>query len=124
MAFTRSNINEPNLGSGVQTKLNRAFGQFTLSTVTNDTFWLNNYVPAGVTITKLHAETASGTCDLTVNINGTPVTGITSVGASSTRVTATATAANTAATGDRLTLTIANNVDGVMLGITLEGVWS
>ena len=73
------------------------------------------------TIDSLDVETASGTITVAVKVNGTAVTGLSAVAASSTPASATATAANTVAVGDYLTFVTSSNsgATGLLFGITI-----
>ena len=57
-------------------------------------------------INTLIAKTTSGTLSVAVQINGTPVTGINTLAVSSVQATGTATALNTVAIGQRVTLVV------------------
>lgn len=73
------------------------------------------------TIESLDVETDSGTITVAVKINGTPVTGLSAVSASSTPASAAATAANVVAVGDYLTFEGSSNsaATGLLFGITI-----
>lgn len=64
-------------------------------------------------------QTASGTITASIKINGTNVTGLSSLSVTSTPQDATATAANTVAVGDQVTLVLASNSSAVDLAFTL-----
>ena len=93
-----------------------------LSTSINPTtYTLQLYVPYtnGYTIKALYIQSASGTCTASLQINGTPVTGISAVSVSSVLATANATGANTASQGNTITLVISspsslNNLQGTV----------
>ena len=72
------------------------------------------------TINELTVDAGAGTCTLTMNINGTPVTGISSVSVSTTEATYTATAANAIAIGDIVTIVTTSNSGLDNLQITVR----
>jgi hypothetical protein len=72
------------------------------------------------TINELTVDAGAGTCTLTMNINGTPVTGISAVSASTTEATYTATAANAIAVGDIVTIVTTSNSGLANLQITVK----
>lgn len=73
----------------------------------------------GGTITGLTAVLASGTVDLAVAINGTPVTGLEAVSVSAVESETLATALNTFEAGDTVTLAASNLASPVDLAFTL-----
>jgi len=60
------------------------------------------------TINTAYFDCVAGTCDATVAINGTNVTGLTNVSVSTTEADTEATANNEVAVGDRITLTLSS----------------
>lgn len=76
------------------------------SSITAQTYVLELYAAYAYTINTLQIISTSGTCTAAVKINGTSVTGISAVSVSSTIATGTATALNTVAVGDKITLVI------------------
>jgi len=97
-------------------------GTFFSTAPTNDTITLIAYALYAFTINQIFSlVTASGTIDVTIQINGTDVTGLTSLSASSSSQNPTATAANTVAVGDKITLVLANNIAATDLEFTLKG---
>lgn len=78
------------------------------------------YMPFAGTLTGFVHKLASGSFTGTVKINGTNVTGLASLSVTSSEDTATATAANTFAIGDTITMTIASSSSpGVFDGVFL-----
>lgn len=76
------------------------------ATVSDDTVWWFD-MPYGGTISTLKFFTGVGSFTVAIQINGTPVTGLSAVAVSSaTPATATATALNTFANGDNITAVI------------------
>jgi len=79
------------------------------SSIAATTYTLELYAAYAYTINQLKIISASGTCTVAVKINGVDVTGISAVAVSSTIATGTATAANTVAIGDKITLVTTSN---------------
>jgi hypothetical protein len=73
------------------------------------TYTLELYAAYAYTINELKIISGAGTCTAAVQINGTPVTGISAVSVSTSIATGTATAANTVAVGDKITLVTTSN---------------
>ena len=92
-----------------------------VETAANTTYRLGGPSAFAYTIDSLDVETASGTITVAVKVNGTAVTGLSAVAASSTPASATATAANTVAVGDYLTFVTSSNsgATGLLFGITI-----
>lgn len=88
--------------------------------VSDGTYTLVGYAPRAMTITGLNHKSSAGTADLTVEINGTPVTGLTAVGVTSSRDNDTATAANVVAAGDLIELIVASAAGLTDLDFTLK----
>ena len=75
--------------------------------VANDTVWLVYDAPYAGTVQSLTYFTANGSFSVAIQINGTSVTGLGAIAVSSaTPATATATAANTFAAGQRITAVV------------------
>ena len=97
-------------------------GSFFSTAPANDTITLIAYSLYAFTINQLFAlSTVSGTINITVKINGTDVTGLTSLTASSSSASPLATAANTVAVGDKITLVLASNSSAVDLEFVMKG---
>lgn len=79
------------------------------SSIAATTYTLELYAQYAYTINQLKIISASGTCTTAVKINGVDVTGISAVSVSSTIATANASAANTVAVGDKITLVTTSN---------------
>lgn len=73
---------------------------------TTYTLMLNTRFPG--TIKSMTHKTNSGTLTAAVKINGSPVTGLSAVSVTSSKATATATAANTFVDGDDITMTVSS----------------
>jgi hypothetical protein len=101
-------------GSAIQTQIN-ALNVENLSlqdggsSIAATTYTLELYAQYAYTINQLKIISASGTCTVAVKINGVDVTGISAVSVSSTIATANASAANTVAVGDKITLVTTSN---------------
>jgi hypothetical protein len=79
------------------------------SSIAATTYTLELYAQYAYTINQLKIISASGTCTVAAKINGVDVTGISAVSVSSTIATANASAANTVAVGDKITLVTTSN---------------
>jgi hypothetical protein len=73
------------------------------------TYTIELYAAYAYTINELKIIADAGTCTAALKINGTNVTGISSVSVSTTIATGTASAANTVAVGDKITLVTTSN---------------
>lgn len=73
------------------------------------TYTIELYAAYAYTINELKIIADAGTCTAALKINGTNVTGISAVSVSTTIATGTATAANTVAVGDKITLVTTSN---------------
>lgn len=91
-----------------------------LETPTNKTYTLRYKAKYAATINSLDLVTASGTCTVAVTINGTNVTGLSSVSGSIVTTSATASGANSVSVGDRISLVITNNSTAVDLVFSLK----
>lgn len=87
---------------------------------TAKTYILDQSAAYAYTINTLIVATASGTCTAAVKINGTNVTGISAVSVSSTPATGTASAANSVAIGDKVTLVLSSISSAADLSFTLK----
>lgn len=85
----------------------------------NKTYTLDQHASFAYTITNLDIKTVSGTCTVAININGTPVTGLSSLSVSSVEQNATATAANTVAAGAIVTLAVSSASSPADMSFTL-----
>jgi hypothetical protein len=70
------------------------------------TYTLDLTATEGYVINTISAQLSSGSCTLALQIAGTNVTGISAVSVGTTLTTATATAANTVTSGQKVTLVI------------------
>jgi hypothetical protein len=73
-----------------------------------------------LTINQLSIATVSGSCTVDVQINGTGVTGLTGISVTSTPQTVSATALNTMAIGDKLTLVVSSPSTPADLAFVLQ----
>ncbi len=83
-------------------------------------YTLDESVAYAYTINTLIAKLASGTATAAISINGTPVTGISATALSSTQATGTASAANSVAIGNRVTLTLSSSSSPTNLAFTMK----
>lgn len=86
----------------------------------NVEYIITDACPIGGTITGAAFKTRSGTVEATFRINGVAITGLTSLAASSTRATATATAARTVAAEDVISVLFVNGATPVDFTATLD----
>lgn len=77
--------------------------------------------PFAFTINSFTVDLDSGTVTIAVKINGTNVTGLSAVSASSTKATTNGTAANTVAVGDVVSLTFSSASTPIGLRATING---
>jgi len=93
---------------------------FGMETVSDGTAYLTTYAPYAGTINSIqNIQTTSGTVTIAVKINGTNVTGLSAVAVTSSSQDVTATAANTFAVGDEITLVRSSNSSGIALRGTI-----
>lgn len=90
-----------------------------IDTPTDATYDIELSAPFGYQITKTSTKCISGTCTLTVKINGTSVGG-SSHSVSSTLQQITRTSANAVAVGNSVTATIASNSTCIGLVLSIE----
>lgn len=89
------------------------------------TYDIDTYAAFGYTITNIYQiQTSSGTVTAAVKINGTNVTGMSSISVSSTPQNITATAANVVAVGDRVQLVFSSNSAAININLTLAATRS
>ena len=84
------------------------------------TYDLDTYAVFGYTVTNVYQiQTSSGTVTAALKINGTNITGLGSISVSSTPQNVTATAANTVAIGNTLSLVFSSNASAQNIKFTL-----
>lgn len=86
----------------------------------NKTYFLMLKSPFGYTINEFTRQTSSGTATVAIEIEGTGVTGLTALGATTSKASSNATAANTVLEGDEVTLVISSVVAALDLSFTLK----
>lgn len=84
------------------------------------TYVLDQSASYNYTINTLIIATSAGTATVAVNINGTPVTGISAVSVSSTPATGTGSAANAVVVGDKVTMVVSAPSSAANMGFTLK----
>jgi hypothetical protein len=86
---------------------------------TNSSYTIDEYAAFPYEIQTATVKNGAGTCTLNIAINGTSVTGLSAIAATTTQGTSTATAANAVAAGNRVTITLSSvsGVDTVALTI-------
>ena len=81
---------------------------------------LDTYAPFGYTVTEVYQiQTSSGTVTAALKINGTAITGLSSISVSSTPQNVSASGANAVAVGDTLSLVFSSNVSAQNIKFTL-----
>ena len=94
---------------------------FSQASVSDGTVYMTAKASFAFTINQVRGlKTTSGTCTLAVKINGTNVTGMSSLSVTSTTQDATATAANSVAVGDEVTFVFSSSSSPVDLRFTLK----
>lgn len=94
---------------------------FSQATAADGTTYLSAKASFAFTISQIRGlKTTSGTCTLAIKINGTSVTGLSSLSVTSTTQDAPATAANSVAVGDEITCVISSSSSPVDLRFTLK----
>ena len=83
-------------------------------------YTLDAYAAFGYTINSLAIKTGSGTCNATVKINGTAVTGISAIGVTSRVGVYTASGANTVTAGQRVIVTLDTTAAATDIELTLK----
>lgn len=92
------------VNAAIARNVGELMAQFVLGAiVVNGTFHFSYKAPYPGTISSLNSVSTTGTFTIAVNINGSPVTGLSAVGVTSTPTTTSASGANTFAAGDDIT---------------------
>lgn len=120
---TNANLTGPVTSSGNATTLigSIPFSAGSTTAVGNQTFLLvAKSAFAGTINTLLAAQTTSGTISVAIKINGTNVTGLSAVSVTSTPADTNATAANTFAIGDIITLVTSSSSSDLGFGFNLK----
>jgi len=119
------NVGDPTNAQDAATKayvdsLNSFGIQFTLPLGENGTYAIDQYASFAYTIESAYFVTSSGTVSASVEIDGTPVTGLTGLSLSSSQDTETATAANSVSAGDAVSIVLSSNssAEGVSIKLT------
>lgn len=81
---------------------------------------LDEYAVAAGTINSLRIALSAGTATVAIKINGTNVTGLSAVSVTTTQSGTNASAANTYAVGDRITLVVSSPSSAADLSFTLK----
>jgi hypothetical protein len=86
---------------------------------------IDTYAAFGYTVTNAYQiQTSSGTVTAALQINGTPVTGLSGISVSSTPQNVAATGANVVAVGDRVQLVFSSNAGATNINLTLAATRS
>jgi hypothetical protein len=89
------------------------------------TYPLDTYAPFGYIVTEVYQiQTSSGSVTAALKINGTNITGLSSISVSSTPQNVAATGANTVAVGDALSLVFSSSSSPVNIQFTLAATRS
>jgi len=88
--------------------------------LSDSSFTLMEYAPYACSVDYLFLKTDAGDIDVSIQINGTDVTGMDTVSATSTQSTFTATAANIVTAGNRVTVLMENDNISERLAGTLQ----
>ncbi len=91
-----------------------------LEAPTDKIFTLDEKAVFAYTINSITTKLVSGTVTVAVKINGTNVTGLSAISATSVQATTTASAANSVVAGDRVTLVTSSGSSPVDLAFTLK----
>ena len=91
-----------------------------IETAANTTYYLDQYAMYAYTINEIRIISASGTVTAAVKIDGSNVTGIGAVAVSSAEATGTATAANSVAVGQTVSLVLSSNSSALNVRFTLK----
>lgn len=84
------------------------------------TYPLDTYAPFGYTVTNIFGiQTSSGTVTAALQINGINITGLGSIGVTSTPQNVSASAPNVVAVGNALTLVFSSNASALNIQFTL-----
>jgi len=84
------------------------------------TYVLEEYAKYGYTIEDITTKLSSGTVTVAIKINGTNVTGLSAIGATSSRLTSTSTALKTVNVGDKVTMVWSSSSSPVDFGFTIK----
>jgi hypothetical protein len=109
---------DPNKESGVVGLIEQPSGH--IGSPTDKTYFFVQSAAFTYNINTLIAKTVSGTLNVAVQINGTPVTGINTLAVSSVEATGTATALNIVAIGDTVTLVVTSSSSPVDFSFTMK----
>lgn len=112
--FTEQNLDVSNLNGMVE-----AFAGY-IETPSNNTIVIDESAAYAYSINSLIAKLSSGTIDASIQIDGTDVTGVDTVGLTSTQSSSLATGANYVAVGSKVTLVLENNSSAADLGYTIK----
>jgi hypothetical protein len=89
---------------------------------TDRSYTIEEYAMFSYDIKKLVVSLTSGTCNLTIKINGTNITGLSSIGCSSSQQNVDSTATYSVAVGDKVTAVVSSSSSPTDLSFTLKGI--
>lgn len=104
-----SAVTDAKLSAATLADLRRVIHEIPITTVTEHSGKLTGSAPVAFTINSFRVYCDSGSCVVTVKINGTPVTGMNLIAVSSTPTVATATALNSVSINDKVEYEITSN---------------
>ncbi len=91
-----------------------------IETPTAKTYTITQSMPYACTVNDIRIATFGGTCTANIKINGTSITGLSSISVTSTPQTVSASAANTMSSGDQLTMVITAPSSAADLAFTIK----
>tara|TARA_B100001057_G_C22611011_1_gene856546 strand:+ start:480 stop:905 length:426 start_codon:yes stop_codon:yes gene_type:complete len=103
---------------------NKVCLQYTIPDPENRTYKLFQYVPVAFTLEDIYYDLDVGTCSLNVRLEAVSVGGWSSLSATTTEGTASATSNDSVAVGDTLDLVVSSVSSADMLSITIVGTES
>tara|TARA_B100001778_G_scaffold334976_1_gene350074 strand:+ start:14906 stop:15253 length:348 start_codon:yes stop_codon:yes gene_type:complete len=95
--------------------------QWTIPDPENRTYKLFQYLPVNFTIEEIYYELDSGTCSLNVRLEAVSVGGFSSLSATTTEQSASASSNNDASVGETLDLVVSSVSGADMLSLTIIG---
>lgn len=93
-----------------------------IETPSDKTYTIEQSAPYPYDIQELVIQSSAGSCNVTIAIEGTVVTGLVNVGVSTTEVTSGATASNSVSKGDKVILILSGNSSSADVSFSLENL--
>ena len=107
------------LSTILQGKVDAVVHQIATGAVADGTASVFSFAPFAMEIDSLKVSVDSGSCSIDIEINGVGVIGMTGLAVTSSTLTATATALNSVAIDDEITMVISNNSTALGFGLTM-----